>query len=79
MALLLDISDAAQTLGGISKVTVRRLIATGQLPIVRLGRRVLIEETALVDLVERNKTRRVAREAVCVGTESEAGDGLSGE
>jgi excisionase family DNA binding protein len=55
MALLLDIPMAAETLGGISATTVRRLIAAGELPIVRLGRRVMIEEKALIEWVERVK------------------------
>jgi excisionase family DNA binding protein len=63
MALLLDIPMAAETLGGISATTVRRLIAAGELPIVRLGRRVLIEEKALADWVERSKKHLVDAES----------------
>jgi excisionase family DNA binding protein len=55
MALLLDVPMAAELLGGISPTTVRRMIASGELPIVRLGRRVMIEEKALVEWVERVK------------------------
>jgi excisionase family DNA binding protein len=55
MALLLDLSMAAERLGGISLTTVRRMIASGELPVVRLGRRVMIEEKALVQWVERAK------------------------
>jgi excisionase family DNA binding protein len=55
MALLLDVSMAAETLGGISPTTVRRLITSGDLPTVRLGRRVMIEEKALVEWIERVK------------------------
>jgi excisionase family DNA binding protein len=79
MRLLMDIPQAAEILGGISKETVRRLIASGELPIVRLRGRVLIEEAALVELVQRNKTQRANHEAVCVGAGSEATDGLSAE
>jgi excisionase family DNA binding protein len=67
MALLLDIPMAAETLGGISSTTVRRLIASGELPIVRLGRRVMIEEKALVEWVERAKRHRATEELVGVG------------
>jgi excisionase family DNA binding protein len=78
MALLLDIDGAAETLGKVSSTTVRRLIAAGELPIIRLGRRVLIEEAALVDWVQRCKQRRVHRAEICVGA-SEESDGLSEE
>jgi excisionase family DNA binding protein len=77
MALLVDIPGAAEELGGISATTVRRLIAAGELPIIRLGRRVLIEEAALVDWVQRTKQRRSHRADICVGATSEASDGLS--
>ena len=71
MALLLDIPMAAETLGGVSSTTVRRLIAAGELPIVRLGRRVLIEEKSIVEWIERVKrhgseTEKI-EEAVQVG------------
>ena len=55
MPLLLDISMAAKSLGGVSPTTIRRLIASGELPIVRLGTRVLIEEKSLQEWVERAK------------------------
>ena len=58
MALLLDIPMAAATLGGVSSTTVRRLIASGELPIIRLGRRVMIEQSALIEWVERVKQNR---------------------
>jgi excisionase family DNA binding protein len=79
MRLLMDIPQAAAMLGGISKETVRRLIATGELPIVRIRGRVLIEEAALHELVERHTTRKANQEAVCVGAASEASDGLPAE
>ncbi len=55
MALLVDIPMAAETLGGISTTTVRRLIAAGQLPVVRVGRRIMIEEKAIVRWIEHLK------------------------
>jgi excisionase family DNA binding protein len=58
MALLLDVPMAAERLGGISPTTVRRMIASGELPVVRLGRQVMIEEKALVEWVERVKRHR---------------------
>jgi excisionase family DNA binding protein len=66
MGLLVDIPGAAAQLGGISSTTVRRLISAGELPTIRLGRRVLIEEAALVDWVRRTKARRGHHEEACV-------------
>lgn len=37
-ALLWDLAEAARQLGGVSPRTVRRLIASGALPAVRIGR-----------------------------------------
>jgi len=62
MPLLVDISMAAETLGGISATTVRRLIASGALPVVRVGRRIMIEEKALVAWIERVKGHESATE-----------------
>jgi excisionase family DNA binding protein len=67
MALLVDIPMAAETLGGISATTVRRLIASGELPIVRVGRRIMIEEKAIVEWIERMKQHRSSEEEVHVG------------
>jgi excisionase family DNA binding protein len=75
MRLLLDIPQTAAALGNISKETVRRLISTGELPIVRIRGRVLIEEAALRKLIERHTTRVGHPEYV--GSVSEAGDGIS--
>jgi excisionase family DNA binding protein len=55
MALLLDIPMAAETLGGVSATTIRRLIASGELPVIRVGRRIMIEEKAIVEWIERTK------------------------
>jgi excisionase family DNA binding protein len=62
MALLVDIPMAAETLGGISATTVRRLIASGELPVVRVGRRIMIEERAIVAWIERVKGHDTATE-----------------
>jgi excisionase family DNA binding protein len=77
MSLLVDIPGAAVELGGISSTTVRRLIAAGELPTIRLGRRVLIEEAALVDWVQRTKQRRAHRESDGVDVEGANVNGLS--
>lgn len=45
--LLLDLTEAARRLGGISTRTVRRLIECGELPSVRVGRRITIPIAAL--------------------------------
>jgi excisionase family DNA binding protein len=69
MALLLDIPMTAETLRGISSTTVR-LIAAGELPVVRVGRRIMIEEKALVEWVERVKKQNgteMMEEAAHVG------------
>jgi excisionase family DNA binding protein len=62
MALLVDIPMAAETLGGISTTTVRRLIAAGELPVVRVGRRIMIEEKAIVQWIEHLKGHETATE-----------------
>jgi excisionase family DNA binding protein len=49
--MLLDLPSAAADLGGIGISTLRRMIARGDLPIVRLGRRVLIRREALEELI----------------------------
>ena len=47
---LLDVAQVANRLDlGVS--TVRRWIAEGAIPVVRLGRRVLVEEAALAEIV----------------------------
>jgi excisionase family DNA binding protein len=62
MPLLVNIPMAAETLGGISATTVRRLIAAGELPVVRVGRRIMIEEKAIVAWIERVKGHESATE-----------------
>ncbi|WP_162559968.1 helix-turn-helix domain-containing protein [Methylotetracoccus oryzae] len=41
-SLLCSLDDAARLLGGISVRTVRRLIEAGELPVVRIGRRLTV-------------------------------------
>jgi excisionase family DNA binding protein len=48
--LVLSIPEAYQALG-IGETTLRQLIASGQLPVLRLGRRVLIPISAIEALV----------------------------
>jgi len=49
--LLVDVRTAAKTLGGIGESTLRRWIAEGRVPVVRLGRRVLIRPRDLDALI----------------------------
>ena len=53
---LLSVQEAAGELG-ISRVGVERLIRRGELPVIRLGRRVLIEPAALEAVIEQRRTR----------------------
>lgn len=54
---LLNIPEAAEILR-LSKFTIRLFIARGELPIVRLGRRVLIHQEDLRKFVEERRERR---------------------
>jgi excisionase family DNA binding protein len=54
--LLLGIEDVALMLG-ISPWTVRKYVANGILPSVRIGRRVLIEPGEIQKLIEQNRRR----------------------
>jgi len=54
---LLNIPEAAGILR-LSKFTVRLFIARGELPIVRLGRRILIHQEDLRKFVEERRGRR---------------------
>jgi excisionase family DNA binding protein len=51
-ALLVRLPDAAHLLG-VSLSTIERLVASGQLPSVKLGRRRLVARTAIDDIVRR--------------------------
>ena len=55
--LTLSVPEAAQLLG-LSINHAWRLVQTGELPSLRLGRRVLVPRAALVDLVERAAATR---------------------
>ncbi len=55
---LLTIAEAADILA-ISIASVRRLIAAGQLPLVRFNRRVLVDAKDLDSFIERSKQRIV--------------------
>jgi excisionase family DNA binding protein len=48
--MLISVSDAAAALG-VSKWTIRLMTRTGKLPCVRIGRRVLLEPAALINLI----------------------------
>ena len=54
---LLDVKQACSALG-ISRAMLNRLIAEGELTIVKLGKRTLFRETDLENLVARNVRRR---------------------
>jgi excisionase family DNA binding protein len=61
---LFSIERAAQYLG-VSPRTVRTWMAGGRLPIVRLGRRVLVDQHCLDELIEGHTQRgKVTRQAV---------------
>ncbi len=53
---LVTVSDAAAILG-VSVATVRRLVWTGKLPVVRLTRRLLVDVRDLDRLIEASKER----------------------
>lgn len=52
--LLWDIEETARQLGGVSTRTVRRLIMRGELPAVRVGRRVSVPAAGVHTYIERN-------------------------
>lgn len=55
---LVSVGGAAKTICS-SKSFVRKLIASGDLRVVRIGRRVLVEQESLLQLIERG--RQVSR------------------
>lgn len=55
---LLGVKDAAGILG-ISPWTLRKYVSRSVLPCIHLGRRVLIEPSAIEELIERNRRRGV--------------------
>ena len=59
LSLAISIKDAALALS-LSPWTVRKYIAKGLIPCVRLGRRVLIEPAELERLLSRSRRRRDA-------------------
>lgn len=69
MKALKSVEEAAGLLG-ISKWTVRSYITEGRLPAVRLGRRVLLEETELEKFVaEIKKAQDRKRQDMCAAGE----------
>jgi excisionase family DNA binding protein len=54
---LYDSVEARELLGGISEPTFRRLTAAGELPVVRIGRKVYVEPAAIEEFIA---GRRVA-------------------
>ena len=62
--LLWNLDEAARQLGGISPRTVRRLLARGELPAVRIGTRLLIPAESVQDWINR---QTVTYAEPCVG------------
>jgi len=54
--LAMGLREAGESVG-LSHWTLRKMIAEGKLPSVRVGRRVLVEPEALRQLIERGKNR----------------------
>lgn len=78
--LLWNLEEVARQLGGISTKTVRRMTATGQLPIVRIGRRAMIPAAAVADWVSHNQQARPAQEtAKCHSTNAAACGGFDSQ
>ena len=50
---LLTVDDVAEALR-LSSRTIRRMIASGQLPVIRLGRTVRVHPSALIELMDNN-------------------------
>ena len=59
--MLLDVSTATRELG-VGQSTLRRWIREGRLPVVRLGRRVLIRPETLEELVKSAERRSQERQ-----------------
>jgi len=51
---LLDIPESARALR-IGDSTMRRMIRLGEIPVVRIGGRILVSEEDLVELVKKNR------------------------
>ncbi len=60
--LLWNLEEVARQLGGTSTKTVRRMTTSGQLPIVRIGRRALIPAEVVAAWVNHNQQARPAQE-----------------
>jgi excisionase family DNA binding protein len=58
--LLMSVEDVAQNLR-MTERHIRQFIARGQLPTVRIGRRVLVEPTALTQFVHEQNERAARR------------------
>ncbi len=57
---LLTFTDAGRVLGGMSLATVKRLVASGELPAVHIGRNARIRKADLDSFVESLKTSQAA-------------------
>jgi excisionase family DNA binding protein len=57
---LLAYPGARARLGGVSESTLARLIRHGEIPVVKIGGRGLIDPTDLDAFIQRQKRRRVA-------------------
>jgi excisionase family DNA binding protein len=53
-ALLVSLRDARRTLGGVSNQTLYRLVADGQITLIKIRRRSFIRRSELDDLIRRS-------------------------
>ena len=50
--VLVPVADVPRLLGGVKITTIRRWIAKGLVPVVRLGRRVFVKESVIDRIIE---------------------------
>jgi excisionase family DNA binding protein len=53
---LISIKGAQERLGGISRTTVERLIKSGELRMIRIGKRTFIKNEELLEFIEKRST-----------------------
>ncbi len=69
---MLDTAATCDFLGGISRMTLWRLVREGKLPVCRIGRRNVFDPVDLAEFVERTKKRpvRFEKEAATINSTS---------
>jgi excisionase family DNA binding protein len=78
--LLWNLEETARQLGGIHPKTVRTLIARGELPSVRIGRRILVSPEAVATWIAHNQQARPAQEVqACHSTNAAASGGSASQ